>query len=111
MLNLKTLALGALIAAASVGAMARPMPHDGGVLHAPQASRDIDVRQARQMARIDAALHSGHLSRPEFRRLQRGQVSIRRYEARAKADGVVTRAERRTLQDMLDRASRHIRSA
>ena len=104
MLNLKTLVFGALIAAASAGAMARPMGH------APVAD-DIDVRQARQAARIDAALHDGRLSRREFRALQREQVAIRRYDAQAKADGFVSRKERRELQLMLDRASQRIRNS
>jgi len=102
MLNLKTLVIGAAIAAASVGAMARPMPYN---------TPSIDARQAEQEARIDAALHSGRLSRHEFRSLQREQAVIRRYEAQAKADGVVTRHERRELQQMLDRASWHIRNS
>jgi hypothetical protein len=104
MLNLKTLVFGALIAAASAGTMARPMGHG-----AP--TDDIDMRQARQAARIDAALHEGRLSRREFRALQREQVAIRRYEAHAKADGVITRQERRELQLMLDRASQRIRNS
>ncbi|MEO8153400.1 MAG: hypothetical protein ABI605_10055 [Rhizobacter sp.] len=102
MLNLKTLVLGAVIAAASVGAMARPMPDN---------TPNIDARQAEQAARIDRALHDGRLSRREFRSLQREQVAIRRFEAHAKADGIVTRSERRELQQMLDRASRHIRNS
>lgn len=104
MLNLKTLVFGALIAAASAGAMARPMAHGA-------ATDDIDMRQARQAERINAALHDGRLSRREFRALQREQVAIRRYEAQAKADGFVTRRERRELQLMLDRASQHIRNS
>jgi type IV secretory pathway VirD2 relaxase len=103
MLNLKTLVFGAVIAAASVSAMARPPVAD----HTP----NIDARQAEQAARIDRALHDGRLSRREFRSLQREQAAIRRYEAHAKADGIVTRTERRELQQMLDRASRHIRSS
>jgi hypothetical protein len=103
MLNLKTLVFGALIAAASAGAMARPMGH--------AATDGIDARQARQAARIDAALHEGRLSRREFRALQREQAAIRRYEAQARADGFVSRDERRELQLMLDRASRHIRNS
>lgn len=105
MLKLKTLVFGALIAAASAGAMARPMGHDRDRFD------DIDARQARQAARIDAALHDGRLSRREYRALQREQAAIRRYEAHAKADGFLSRAERRELQEMLDRASRHIRNS
>ena len=73
------------------------------------ATPGIDARQAEQAARIDAALHQGRLSRHEFRSLQREQAAIRRFEAQAKADGVVTRSERRELQRMLDHAERHIR--
>jgi hypothetical protein len=103
MLNFKTLALGAVIAAASLSAMARPPMADN--------TPNIDARQAEQAARIDRALHDGRLNRREFRSLQREQVAIRRYEAQAKADGIVTRGERRELQQMLDRASRHIRNS
>lgn len=106
MKTLKMLALGTLIAAASAGAMARPLP-----AHPSLATPHIDARQAEQAARIDAALHDGRLSRREYRSLQREQAAIRRYEAQAKADGIVTHAERRELQIMLDRASRHIRRA
>ena len=102
MLNLKTLALGVLIAAASAGAMAHPVSRDFS---------NIDARQAEQAARIDRAFHEGRLNRHEFRSLQREQAAIRRYEAQAKADGVVTRTERHELQQMLDRASAHIRNA
>lgn len=104
MLNLKMLVLGALVAAASAGAMARPMGHAA-------ATHEIDARQARQAARIEAALHDGRLNRREYRALQREQAAIRRYEAHAKADGIVTRQERRELQRLLDRASQHIRNS
>lgn len=109
MLNLKTLVFGALIAAASAGAMARPMGHGYG--HGHGGFDDIDARQARQAARIEAALHEGRLSRREFRALQREQAAIRRYEAHARADGFISRHERRELQLMLDRASQHIRNS
>lgn len=104
MLKLKTLTLGALLAAAAAGAMARPMDR-----HEP--APQVDARQARQEARIETALHEGRLNRREYRTLQREQASIRRFEAQARADGVVTRSERRTLDEMLDRASRNIRRA
>ena len=102
MLNLKALVLGTMLAAASVGSFARPVA---------DATPGIDARQAEQAARIDAALHQGRLNRHEFRSLQREQAAIRRFEAQAKADGIVTRAERRGLQRMLDRAERHIRTS
>lgn len=117
MLNLKSLTLGAVLAASAFTVMAQPGHHDAawsGRHEAPRhaaATPDVDARQARQAARIEAALHDGRLSRREFRALQREQAAIRRYEAQAKADGVVTRHERRELQEMLDRASRHIRQS
>ena len=100
MLNLKSLLLGAALAAASLGAFAAPRA---------DTTPGIDERQARQAERIDEALRAGKLSPRETRLLEREQRQIRRYEAQAKADGVVTRSERRELQAMLDRASRHIR--
>ncbi len=111
MLNLKTIAFGALLAAASAGAMAKPAPHPAG--HGPHrpviATPDIDARQARLEARIDAAYRQGRLDRREYRSLKREQAAIRKYEVQAKADGVVSARERRTLQEMLDRTSRHLR--
>lgn len=104
MLNLKTIVFGALFAALSVSSMAM-----SGGDHRAERTPGIDARQAEQAARIDAALHEGRLSRKEFRSLQREQTAIRRFEAQAKSDGIVTRSERRELQQMLDRASRHIR--
>jgi hypothetical protein len=105
MLNLKTLAFATLIASACAGAMARPV-----VVHAPAPdTHEIDARQARQAARIESAFHDGRLSRREFRSLRREQAGIRRYEAQAKADGVLTHDERRTLDELPDRAARNIR--
>ena len=111
MLNPKTIAFGALLAAASVGAFAKPAPHPAKPAphHRAVATPEIDVRQARLEARLDAAFRQGRLDRREYRSLKREQVAIHKYEAQAKADGVVTARERRALQDMLDRAGRNLR--
>ena len=81
MLNIKTLIAGATLAAASITAFAQPA-------HTP----GVDARQANQAARIDAGRANGSLSKREARRLEQQQAEIRRYERRAKADGVVTPA-------------------
>ncbi len=65
----------------------------------------IDYREARQQTRIYNGAQDGSLTPREFRRLERGEQRIDRAEARAKADGVVTRGERRHLDRMLDRQS------
>jgi hypothetical protein len=65
----------------------------------------IDYREARQQTRINNGAADGSLTPREFQRLERGEYRIDRAEARAKADGVVTRGERRHLDHMLDRQS------
>lgn len=68
----------------------------------------LDQREANQKARIQQGVRSGELTRPEARRLAAGQVHLRNAEARAKADGEVTRAERARLQHKADKQSRRI---
>ncbi|MGE0423195.1 MAG: hypothetical protein AB7O88_13070 [Reyranellaceae bacterium] len=65
----------------------------------------IDGREARQQTRIYSGAQDGSLTPHEFQRLERGQARIDRAEARARADGVVTRGERRHLDHMLHRQS------
>ncbi len=68
----------------------------------------IDERQLRQARRIQSGLERGELTRWEYERLRREQYRIERAEGRAWADGWLSKAERRRLHKMLDRASRHI---
>jgi hypothetical protein len=98
MLKLKTLAAGIALAGAALGAYAQPTP-------------GVDARQSVQERRIDHGAASGRLTRAETRRLERQQAEIRRYERRAKADGVVTPQERRTLRGMQRQADDMIRAA
>ncbi len=65
----------------------------------------VDHRETRQQTRIYNGAQDGSLTPREFRRLERGAQRIDRAEARAKADGTVTRGERRHLGHMLDRQS------
>ncbi|HVH32570.1 hypothetical protein ACFJIW_22940 [Tahibacter sp. UC22_41] len=75
---------------------------------AAAATPNVDAREANQHARIDQGVASGELTRREAAGLRAQQAHIRRDERAAKADGVVTRGERRHLQRELDHASANI---
>jgi hypothetical protein len=68
----------------------------------------LDARQDNQGDRIAQGVRSGELTRPEARRLVRGEVRLHRHERFARADGVVTRAERYRLDQNADRMSGRI---
>jgi hypothetical protein len=70
---------------------------------APPSERTpgIDRREAALRERIDEGVRSGQISERAARRLYRQERRIEREEARAKADGVVTRYERRQLRQEL----------
>ena len=68
----------------------------------------LDQREANQAGRIYNGVASGELTRPEARRLAAGQVHLRRVEARAKSDGVVTGRERAHLEHEANQQSRRI---
>ncbi|HSX59615.1 MAG TPA: hypothetical protein VLF18_05405 [Tahibacter sp.] len=65
----------------------------------------VNDRQDAQRERINEGVASGELTRREAAGLRAEQAHIRREERAAKADGVVTRGERRHLQRDLNRAS------
>lgn len=88
----------------TVGLSATALAVDTNTSGGPQTPW-IDGREARQQTRIYNGAQDGSLTPREFRRLERGEQRIDRAEARAKADGVVTRGERRHLDHMLDRQS------
>lgn len=58
----------------------------------------LDAREQNQRERIAQGVRSGELTRPETRRLVRGEARLHRHELIAKSDGIVTRAERLRLQ-------------
>ena len=68
----------------------------------------LDHREAHQANRIYNGVANGELTRPEARRLGAGQLHLRRAEARAKSDGVVTAGERAHLQHEANQQSRRI---
>ena len=75
----------------------------------PLATPKIDQRQANQEKRIDKGIASGALTTREAARLDKREAKIASDKAAAKADGKVTRAERRKLNRELNSASRAIR--
>lgn len=68
----------------------------------------LDQREHHQAQRVRDGVSSGELTRPEARRLVRGEVRLHRHEAIAKADGVVTNRERARLQHEANVESRRI---
>src|SRR5882762_9670723 len=73
-----------------------------------QSMSGIDAREAYQQDRIQDGRRDGSLTRGEAARLNQGEQRIERYEAHARADGVVTPGERQRLDGMLDRQGRQI---
>ena len=68
----------------------------------------IDRRQAEQAREIERGHRNGSLTDREYRDLKAEQARIAELERRAKADGTVTREERRQLRSAQDAAGRHI---
>lgn len=80
----------------------------GGAAMAQTATPVITQHQANQEQRIHQGVASGQLTRHEAARLQREQAAIRHAKRQAKADGVVTAAERQRIRRMQAHASRDI---
>ncbi len=78
------------------------------VLPAMADTPQLDAREQNQRERIAQGIRSGELTRPEARRLVRGEVRLHRHERIARSDGVVTRAERYRLHRHADRMSGRI---
>jgi hypothetical protein len=76
---------------------------------AAPADAQVNRRQWEQQRRIDNGWGRGDLTRGEYRRLQRQQARIDRYERRSRWDGRgLSRRERARLERMQDRADRRI---
>ena len=103
-MNMKTLIA---VLALSVGGMAIaqvPAP----AASATPATPHLDKREANQQARIDQGVASGQLKAKETNRLDKREAKLNADEAAAKADGKVTRAERRKLHREANRDSKAI---
>ena len=95
--NLKNSLIATLLAAASIGAFAQTA-----------ATPRVDQREANQQARIANGAASGELTGKETVRLEKELAAINKAEAQAKADGTVTRRERKRLHRMQNAASHDI---
>ena len=100
MLNFKTLAVSATLAIASIGAFAQTA--------AAPATPKVDAREANQEKRIEQGVASGQLNAKETHRLDKDQAAITKAETKAKADGKVTKHERRKINKMQNAASQDI---
>ena len=68
----------------------------------------VDKQQEKQQARITQGVASGELTAHEAAKLEKQQSNIAHAEAKAEADGKVTRREREHLRVKQARASRNI---
>lgn len=75
---------------------------------AQTATPHVTKRQLKQQARIEQGVKSGELTAGETKRLELQQAKITADKRKAKADGVVTPAERAKLAREQNRASRKI---
>src|SRR5882672_10972133 len=73
-----------------------------------QSMSSIDQRQDYQQDRIERGIQSGQITRSEAARLEQGERAIDRAQRQARADGVVTNAERRRIEGMVQRENRDI---
>lgn len=108
--TLGMLALGLATAGAQAGWGHHDYDHDHqAAQQSRHFSQEIDARQDRQMARIEAGMRRGDLTRGEYRRLMEEQREIRAMERRFRADGWIDAREFRRLERALDIASNNIR--
>ncbi len=75
---------------------------------AQTATPNVSKRQVHQQKRIAEGVRSGELTAREVVTLERQEAQIQADKRAAKADGVVTKAERAKLQAEENRTSRHI---
>ena len=102
-MNIKISLLALCAATLSLSALAQtPAPKD------PTATPRVDKRIVNQESRIDQGVKSGALTAPEAARLQSGEDKIKADQVAAKADGTVTKGERKQLHQELKRESRAI---
>jgi len=75
----------------------------------PAATPGIDKRLANQDKRMQQGVQSGRLTPQEAEKLQKREDKIKADVAAAKADGKVTKAERKQLNKELNKESRAIK--
>ena len=82
----------------------------GVALASESNTQSVAKREANQHARIAKGAEHKRLTNGEVRRLEAREAAIRRQEARMKAHGQLSRAERRKLDHELSILSRRIRA-
>ena len=100
--TIKTTLAALLIGAFTLPALGQAPAKD------PAATPGIDQRQVNQEKRIDQGVKSGQLNQKEATRLEKREAKLEADKQAAKADGKVTKEERRTLNREADRDSRAI---
>jgi hypothetical protein len=78
------------------------------VLTASAQTPVINARQRNERARIRQGVRSGELTRTEAARMQGREAGITAEKRAARADGIVTRGERRDIRRTENSASRAI---
>jgi CRISPR/Cas system-associated endoribonuclease Cas2 len=84
----------------------------GGMVYttnAQTATPKVDARQENQKERIQEGVRSGEITKPEAKKLRAQQKHIRRTERAMKADGQMTKKEKKVLDRKQDRASENIK--
>ena len=81
-----------------------------GSVFAQTNTPNIDKRQEVQQKRIAKGMESGALTAQEAANLEKREAKIEADKQAAKADGVVTKAERAKLHHEENRASKKIRN-
>jgi hypothetical protein len=79
-----------------------------GTMFAQEATPKINERQVDQQKRIRQGVRSGELTRKEPRHLEAGEAKIQHDKMMAKADGKVTKAERKKITHEQNRESNAI---
>ena len=96
------------LAALALGVFALPVFAQTTPATDPTATPGIDKRQANQERRIQQGVKSGQLTTNEAARLEKREAKIEADKQAAKADGKVTKQERKHLQRELNQTSRAI---
>lgn len=99
-MNVKNIIIAAVIAAIPV--LSHAQARD------PAATPGVDKRQEVQQKRIDQGVQSGELNKREAARLERHQAGIDKMEAKAKADGTVSKKERAAIHHAQNNESQRI---
>jgi hypothetical protein len=83
----------------------------GAVLAVPalaQNTADVVQRDVNQQQRIEQGLQSGQLTTKEAAKLEKGEAHIEKMEQRADADGKMTDAEKRRIEQAQNKESQQI---